>query len=56
MKVICFTDKCQADVVEKIVRHCGLWKNAASLPLPDVGSVAERAPSHDNGYFERVCI
>ena len=56
MKVIRFIDKCQADVVEKIVRHGGLWKNAASRPPPVVGSVAERAPSHDYGYFERVCI
>jgi len=26
MKIIGFIDKCQADVVEKILRHCGLWK------------------------------
>jgi len=56
MKVISFIDKCQADVVEKILRHCGLWKDAASRPPPAASRVAEGEPSYDYGYFDRVCI
>jgi len=36
MKVISFIDKCQADVVEKILRHCGLWQEAVSRTPPAV--------------------
>ena len=56
MKIISFIDKCQADVVEKILRHCGLWKDAASRPPPAASRVAEGEPSYDYGYYERVCI
>ena len=57
MKVTRFIDTCQVDVVEKILRHCGLWKNAASRPPPVVASrVAEGEPGYDYGYFDRVCI
>ncbi len=56
MKIISFIDKCQADVVEKILRHCELWKDAASRPPPVASRVAEGEPSYDYGYFERVCI
>ncbi len=57
MKVISFIDKCQVDVVEKILRHCGLWKEAVSRPPPvAVSRVAEGEPGYDYGYFDRVCI
>jgi hypothetical protein len=29
MQIICFIEKCQPEVIKKILRHCGLWK---SLP------------------------
>ncbi len=52
-----FIDKCQEEVVEKILRHCGLWKEVVSRPLPVVASrVAEGEPCYDYGYFGRVCI
>src|SRR5690606_19894111 len=56
MKVISFIEKCQGEVVEKILRHCGLWKDAASRPPPAVSRVADGEPSYDYGYFDRVCI
>jgi hypothetical protein len=56
MKIISFINTCQADVVEKILRHCGLWKEAVSRPPPVVSRVAEGEPNYDYGYFERVCI
>ena len=31
MKIISFIEKCQADVVEKILRHCRLWKACPEL-------------------------
>ena len=26
MRIIAFIERCQRDVVEKILRHCGLWE------------------------------
>ena len=36
MKVIAFIEPPQADVIEKILRHCGLW-HASSPRGPPVG-------------------
>lgn len=34
MKIVSFIDKSHAEVVNKILRHCGLWKGAVPrLPL-----------------------
>ena len=49
-----FIEKCQPAVVEKILRHCGLWKEAASRPPPVLGRVADGEPDYDYGYFDRV--
>jgi hypothetical protein len=40
MRVISFIEARQQDVIEKILRHCGLWKGplrtlATARPLPD---------------------
>lgn len=56
MKIISFIDKCQEDVVEKLLRHCGLWKENVPRPPPVESRVAELEPSYDYGYFDRVCI
>ncbi|HQG44512.1 MAG TPA: transposase [bacterium] len=63
MKIISFIEKCQPDVVEKILRHCGLWKacpelrrEGVSRPPPAVGRVADGEPSYDYGYSDRICI
>ena len=26
MKIISFIERCQGDVIEQILRHCGLWE------------------------------
>ena len=56
MQIIRFIEKCQPDVVEKILRHCGLWKEAMPRPPPQERRVAEQEPCYDYGYFDRVCI
>jgi hypothetical protein len=56
MKIISFIEKCQPTVIEKILRHCGLWKEAVSRPPPVVSRVAEQEPNYDYSYFDRVCI
>ena len=56
MQIISFIDKCQPEVVERILRHCGLWKTAVSRPPPVESRVAEPEPNYDYGYFDRVCI
>jgi len=56
MRIIGFIDKCQPEVVEKILRHCGLCKTAASRPPPVKSTVAEPEPYYGYGCFDRVCI
>jgi len=47
MKIVSFIDKCQPEVVEKILRHCGLWEKAESRPPPVKSTVAEPEPYYD---------
>ena len=56
MKIIRFIEKCQPEAVEKILRHCGLWKEEVPRPPPVVSRVAEGESSYDYGCFERLCI
>jgi hypothetical protein len=39
MAVVAFIDPPQREVVEKIIRHCGLWRESAPRPPPDVAGV-----------------
>ena len=58
MRVVSFIEKAtQASVVERILRHCGLWKDAAPRPPPqtDPEDTFEE-PALDYGFFDRVCI
>ena len=60
MKVISFIENsCQPDVVEKILRHCGLWRE-----LPQRAPPADSAPgaessarqlTYDYSFFEQHC-
>ena len=57
MKIISFIEKEQYDVIKKILRNCGLWKEAPPRPPPKPipeGSFEEPVP--DYGFFDRVCI
>jgi hypothetical protein len=40
MKVVAFIDPPQGEVIEKILRHCGLWRGSAPRPPPDVEDLA----------------
>jgi hypothetical protein len=40
MKIISFIERCQQDVVEQILRHCGLWEG----PIRTLASAS--APPH----------
>ena len=40
MKVVSFLDPPQREVIEKILRHCGLWLSSAARAPPDVDGVA----------------
>ncbi len=35
MKVVAFIEPPQGEVIEKILRHCGLWKSSAPRAPPD---------------------
>ena len=36
MKVVEFIEPPQADVIEEILQHCGLWQSSTPRALPDV--------------------
>ncbi len=40
MKVVSFIEPPQAQVIEKILRHCGLWQEPLSGPPPDTDGLA----------------
>jgi hypothetical protein len=40
MTIISFIEPPQAEVIEKILKHCGLWKEPASRAPPDTDSLA----------------
>ena len=46
MKVVAFIEPPQADVIERILRHCGLWRDASPRPPPE-GNVAVYVPDDD---------
>jgi len=35
MKIVSFIQPSQRDVIEKILRHCGLWEASSRAPPPD---------------------
>jgi hypothetical protein len=39
MKLVAFLDPPQGEVIEKILRHCGLWRHSAPTPPPDLAGV-----------------
>jgi hypothetical protein len=57
MKIVSFIEKVsQASVIEKILRHCGLWKEARPRPPPEPARDTFEEPALDYGFFDRVCI
>ena len=41
MKVVAFIEPPQAQVIEKILRHCGLWQEPASRAPPDIDGLVQ---------------
>jgi len=40
MKVVTFLEPPQAEVIEKILRHCGLWQSSTPRAPPEVDDLA----------------
>ena len=58
MKIISFIEKRQTDVIEHILRHCGLWKDKIprsppKIEKPQMAVIEE--PHYDYTFFDRVC-
>ncbi len=60
MKIISFIEKCQPTVIEKILRHCGMWQeNKQRPPLKEPAGLPAtmiKEPSLDYEFIDRVCI
>jgi hypothetical protein len=58
MRIIALLDHVrQPEVVEKILRHCGLWREAKPRAPPAMPRVAPKARelTYDFGFFDREC-
>jgi hypothetical protein len=54
MRVISFIEK--DTVIEKILRHCGLWKEPPIRPPPsDPPFMPPKIRALDYGFYERTC-
>jgi hypothetical protein len=56
MKIISYIEKCQPVVIEKILKHCGMWKETVQRPSPPKDLAVIKEPSQDYEFFDRVCI
>jgi hypothetical protein len=57
MRIASFIEKEQSEVIKKILRHCGLWKEAPpKAPPKPVPEDTFEEPAPDYGFFDRVCI
>jgi hypothetical protein len=56
MKIISFIEKCQPAVIEKILRHCGMWNEKKQRPPPQKKPVMIKEPSLDYEFIDRFCI
>jgi len=60
MKVVALIDHTrQPEVVEKILRHCGLWREQAQRAPPPAAAAPPqsraRELTYDPGFFDREC-
>jgi hypothetical protein len=53
MRIISFIE--EDVVIEKILRHCGLWKEPLIRPPPTAPPPALNEPTLDYGFFETTC-
>jgi hypothetical protein len=51
MKVVAFIDPPQQEVIEKILRHCGLWQSSEARAPPDVEDVVHQLDYVDIDTF-----
>ena len=51
MKVVAFIDPPQNGVIEKILRHCGLWQASAPRAPPDVDGLVRELEYADIDTF-----
>ncbi len=61
MKIVSFIEKCQPTVLEKILRHCGMWKENKQRPPPPketavLPATMIKEPSLDYEFIDRFCI
>ena len=50
LKIVSFIEPSQPDVIEKILRHCGLWEESSRAPPPDDQAAARRSDPGELRY------
>ena len=58
MKIISFIEKHQTDVIERILKHCHLWKDKVPRPPSQkekARPIVNDEPNIDYTYFDRFC-
>ncbi len=55
MKVVAFLEPPQSDVIEDILKHCGLWQSSTAKGPPDVdGLVLELDAAYSDSFPPRI--
>jgi len=57
MRIVGFIEREQSDVIEKILRHCGLWRETPTrAPPEDFHPQIVEEPALNYGFFKReIC-
>ena len=59
MRIISFIEaKNQADVINRILKHCGLWKEKEPRPPPIIAKpcpIEHDELQYDHTFFDNVC-
>ncbi len=55
MRIISFIERHLSDVIEKILRHCNLWKEELPGPPPPEAVPEFDELKLDYGYFGQTC-
>ena len=58
MVIVSFIEKHQTEVIEKILKHCNLWREPIPRPPPKITSPIESTfeePKVDYSFFDTVC-
>ncbi len=56
MKVVAFIEPPQGDVIEKILKHCGLWRDPLPRPPPEEDGLVYVPDDEGDGWSDLASV